>query len=225
MLEKTGEYEESIEYYIKASNDENSFLEVYNEIHIDPRLEISKVFILCLVNLKLVLYYNSKSEYEESQKYFVKSLEKLVKKTKNTPYTFQFRLKNTQNPEDLFSYIEDFILYSPVFKLTEQPHLPSDLNLNREDQNYNNDQDEQYLDIIFINDPSELFEMCMNESLFHESFISTIEQTVKTMDKILYTPPYCILFGRISIEKSKTSENLKQIIPKINEDFYKGFEI
>lgn len=43
------------------------------------------------------------------------------------------------------------------------------------------------------------------------------------MEIILYTPPYSILFGRISIEKKKTNLETKQ--KPINEIFYEGFGI
>ena len=63
LLEKEGNLKESINYYKRASDHENDVL-VYRGKRIeDKRLEISKKFIICLTNLKLVDYYLAKSNY------------------------------------------------------------------------------------------------------------------------------------------------------------------
>lgn len=64
-------------------------------------------------------------------------------------------------------------------------------------------------------------------------FIEEIKDIIKTMKNILYTPPYSILFGRISIFSPKTksednrnsTENNNQNQRQINESFYEGFGI
>ena len=47
------------------------------------------------------------------------------------------------------------------------------------------------------------------------------------MKSILYTPPYSILFGRISFEKPypKSKETESALIKDINDSFYEGFNL
>ena len=43
------------------------------------------------------------------------------------------------------------------------------------------------------------------------------------MNKILFTPPYPILFGRIYIEHTKTQQDENNNGESIDESFYEGF--
>ena len=57
LNESIEKVEESIEYYIKVSEDEDEPLMFHNIEHDDKRLEISKIFIIGLANLKLTEYF------------------------------------------------------------------------------------------------------------------------------------------------------------------------
>lgn len=124
MLEKDNKIDESIQWYIKASEHENEPLIYRNIVHNDKRLEISKKFILCLTNLKLVEYYFSLKKYDDSKKYFIKSINKL--KLENRKYPFEFPIENESllnYSNDYFSYIKKYILNFPLFNLKNQPNL------------------------------------------------------------------------------------------------------
>ncbi|KAK8840254.1 hypothetical protein M9Y10_031199 [Tritrichomonas musculus] len=118
LLEKEGNLKESINYYKRASDHENDVL-VYRGKRIeDKRLEISKKFIICLTNLKLVDYYLAKSNYIKTKKYFIRSLSKLI--DNEISYKFKFIFNQNQNS---FSYLWKFIYEFPLFHLSIQPNL------------------------------------------------------------------------------------------------------
>lgn len=225
MFEKDNNIKEAIKYYIKASNDENK-LEFHGKYHLDKRLLLSNIFIICLTNLKLVLYYLTEEEnYIESEYYFVKSLCKLIFMTGLTPqYRFQFQF-DRNNSNNIFIYIKKFILYSPCFSLFNQPNLPEDLVWNEEFEDYNSSMpvhDDLQSDIICS--PLKLFSLMINDSFLKNSFVDQIKDIIVTMEKILYSPPYCILFGRISIEHFKIKKQINTL-KDVNNQFYEGLNI
>ena len=119
LKEKAGKIMESIEFYIKASNFEDEPLIFRNRQHYDKRLEISKTFIICLANLILSDFYFSQANYDESRKYFIKSLAKL---TAN-----EIRFKTIKrNVQSIFIYLRHFILNYPTFNLINQPSISND---------------------------------------------------------------------------------------------------
>lgn len=63
LKEKDNKTVESILYYLKASENEDMPLMFHNFHHVDKRLEISKTFVICLTNLKLVEYYFMSSNF------------------------------------------------------------------------------------------------------------------------------------------------------------------
>ena len=140
LKEKQNEKDKSIKYYIQASDHEDEPLIYRGITRYDKRLEISKTFIICLTNIKLVEFYFTKEEYEESKKYFIKVIEKLkcINKFKiktkfqqnENDKTYKFIFKNQKNDEitnqypiDFFSYIKRYILNFPLFNLSNQPNL------------------------------------------------------------------------------------------------------
>lgn len=160
-------------------------------------------------------------DYNQSKMFFIRSLIKLKAITKNTLVQFYFHFRAaTNHSKEIFSYIKDFILYSPLFSLPFQPHVPN-LNLNNKYILYN-----MYLNQIdeknIFDDEGELFDYVISDFVLKTIFIEAIEDIVAVMENVLYTPPYCILFGRINIEKIKGNENQ---IREINDQFYKGFDI
>lgn len=119
LKKKQNKIEESIEFYIKASEYEDEPLTFQNIIHFDKRLEISKTFIICLTNLKLTYYYLSISEYVISKKYFIKSFSKIINKSDEFNYKFRFQFQISES-ENIFIYLKKFILFSPLFNLINQ---------------------------------------------------------------------------------------------------------
>ena len=228
LYEKTNQSEKAIEYYIKASENEDEPLMFHNNKYYDKQLEISKIFIVCLSNLILVKYYLDMSELEDAKKYFNRAFSKILKDNENhiLNYTFKFQLKNIDNSEYIFSYLMSFILNFPSFNFQNQKSL---LQLFQNEPHRNLDGSNRYflvknkLDTTDIQDnilydPNELFDFAIKNN--KKIFVDGIHHIIITMKNILYTPPYSILFGRINIEKSKEKE-LKLI--NINELFYEGF--
>ena len=118
IKENKGSIEESIQHYIKASEDEDSPL-IFRDIeHFDKRLSISKIFVISFVNLKLVEHYILKNDYDQSKNYFIKAFKKINFTEEDLSYRFCFRFnyKNEKNP---FSYLKFFILNFPLFNLSE----------------------------------------------------------------------------------------------------------
>lgn len=126
IKEKCGKYGDPYEYYSRASDHEDNALIYREEKVIDNRLEISKIFILCLTNLKLMLHFydleclnQDESKFELTKKYFIRSLLKL---TKDCLYKFHFKCEIKKGKID-FSYLHRFILNHPLFNLRNQPNL------------------------------------------------------------------------------------------------------
>ena len=72
-------------------------------------------------------------------------------------------------------------------------------------------------------DPSKLFDFVISNSKLRTILINEIKSILKIMNDILFTPPYPILFGRVSIAKPKEKVKSKQI--PIDKSFYEGFGI
>ena len=68
-----------------------------------------------------------------------------------------------------------------------------------------------------------LIRLSNSDSNLKAILIKEIKNIIDIMNKILYTPPYPILFGHISISKPKEKVELKQ--RAIDESFYDGFGI
>ena len=249
MKEILGKIEESIEYYIRASEDEDHPL-IFRDIeHDDIRLSISKTFIICFTNLKLVEYFFIKGNYDESKRYFVKSLSKLQLIRDDFVYQFQFPF-DYENAKNCFTYLKSFIINFPLFNLkknmkfiinrsvTIENNKETDNNNNNNNKFNNTDKkeisdkekniiskEEEKCKIKIFYDSGELFDFCIVNKDLKEFFIEEIKEIMNYIHEILYTPPYSILFGRISIEKQKESfiesDNPNQ--KETNELFYEGF--
>ena len=111
LNEEDGKIDEAIRNYVLVSECENEPLIFHDHHHKDKRLEISKLFIICFTNLKLMEYYFSLSNFDESKKYFIKSFSTLT--AKEDTYQFHFRF----DEENSFSYLKDFILNYPLFNM------------------------------------------------------------------------------------------------------------
>lgn len=63
-----------------------------------------------------------------------------------------------------------------------------------------------------------------NEELKPEDFFSNLK-IIQIMKDIVYTPPYPILFGRISLTELKPKEKINRNQKEINELFYEGLDL
>lgn len=126
IYEKNGEIEESIKLYITACENENEKL-IYRDIRVyDVRLNISIIFIISFVYLKLIYYHFSKENLKESKKYFVKLISRIQNVSPKLSYKFQFHFQQDKI-ENSFLYIAKFILCFPFFNLINQTNLNNDI--------------------------------------------------------------------------------------------------
>ena len=126
LFESQGLVKESIENYIKASEDEDQPLVFQGHNHYDERLEVSKTFIICLANLKLTKHYCSTSDYAKAKQYFIKSFAKIISNDANLNYQFKFNA----DKDDVSHYLKNFIFNFPKFNFINQQKLFEDLEIN-----------------------------------------------------------------------------------------------
>lgn len=248
--ESNGNIEKSIEYYLKASEHEDKPLIFHDAEHVDKRLNISKIFIICYTNLKLTNYYFSTLDDTNARKFFIKSFEKLKCFSEKSSYKFQFRFKY-ENDKNAFSYLKQFILNFPLFNLKNQPDLQinmSEFETNDKNCTSNNEKSKDNKNIneskynkfqknklskysehiqnkeIEFESPEELFDFVIDNNKLKITIIDEIKEIIEIMKDILYTQPYSILFGRITIGK-KVKEEISFQARDINSQFYVGFGI
>lgn len=290
LKEQDNKEKESIEYYKKASKDEDCPLIFHNRQHYDKRLEISKTFIICLTNLKLAEYYFTNSDLSESKKYFVRAFSKLEITKEPSKYQLEYKI-NKQHTENLFIYLKNYILNFPTFNLINQPNLSLEikkeiysifinnsnirtrkgqtksikektckldknesykhpkLDFTEEDEyvkvqkikfekNNLEENREKYMQTtlesldfitystelideennIILEESSKIFEFIISNKEYKNKLSEWFHEIIEIMNKIIYTEPYPILFGRISIELPKKAGKTKDI----NELFYEG---
>ena len=246
--EKEGKNKESIEYYIRASEHENEPLIFQGIIHNDLRLEVSKMLIICFTNLKLVHYYFAQNDFVESKKYLLKSLQKLLEKSDNSFHIFVDKM-NTKN---IFKYLKNFILNHPLFNLKNQPNNNDEIRkylndidtqkdfinesskktrksreINYKEQLFKDNKECQkyVLNINAFTDLAKFFDFVINDDKLKYYFLEEIRDIISFIEKILYSAPYSILFGRIDIVEPNPTKNIKSNLKDINQYFYEGFEI
>ncbi|KAK8883474.1 hypothetical protein M9Y10_042566 [Tritrichomonas musculus] len=141
LKEKVGKIEESIQFFIDASDHEDEPLIFHNIQHYDKRLEISKTFIISFTNLKLVHYFLQKSDLTEAKKYFIRAFSKLIQNTEDLTYSFKYKFVN-DGKNNHSSYLKFFFLNFPLFNLRKQPNINSILNqIEKElNQTFSNDE-------------------------------------------------------------------------------------
>lgn len=127
FYEKNNQIEKSVDYLIRASDHINEPLKFHGHHHYDKRLEISKLFVICLANLKLTDYFLANFNLEEARKYFIRIFTNLQNKYEDESYKFRFKY-NEKDSNNVFSYLKLFILNFPLFNLTNQPNLNVNLN-------------------------------------------------------------------------------------------------
>ncbi|KAK8838051.1 hypothetical protein M9Y10_036001 [Tritrichomonas musculus] len=235
MREKEGKMKESVEYYIRASEHEDEPLVFHSRQYHDKRLEISKTFVICYTNLKLSDYFYILENLEESKKYFIKSFSKL-----NIIITNDL---SKENPKTFFSNLRHSILNFPKFNLRNQSNLSNEIKqelqpsrsqeylYHKKLSNDTKNSKEIFIDAkktnleinredVIIDDIGQLFDFIIGNNNFKIIFNDEIKKILDIMEKIIFTPPYPILFGRINIAmpKPKKNKNLKEI----NALFYEG---
>ena len=219
LYEMNNNIKKAIDYFKRSSEHEDEELIFQGTSFSDDRIERSKMFIICLTNLKLTLYYFLQDQFDESKKYFIKSLSKLI--SYNEKYEFHFQFFNNIDSKNCFNCIKNYFLNHPIFNLSNQSNLNSDFlqQLNP----YLNEQINNIEPIFY--DISELFDFILKRNDLQKVLINEIKEVIEIMEEILYTPPYLILFGRIIINNSKQKEEMKNNRKDINKFFYNGFGI
>lgn len=237
-MEERNDFKKAIEYYEKASKYEDEPLKYNGEIIQDEVYDLSKVFIMCLTNLKLAHYYLSIPEHQNvSRNYFILALAKLINNCKDKYNQFQIAFDENSPKNPIFdSYIENFIFNTSNFGyLIENPKIRK-INIMNEyntlnfvhqmNQIKNNDKvlvdyliDNEEPRIEIIDDAGAYFDRAINNTILFGTQLNSI---IKKMQTILHTPPYNILFGRIKIRKT---EKIHKVVQNINQNFYNGFDI
>lgn len=124
LYEQNGKIEKSIEFYIKTVEHETEKMKFLRVTIGDKRLKISKLFIICMTNLKLFLYFYSQEKndkkFDKSKKYFTNAISRLIEKNKEK---YQFIFKYNRNDEKPFLYLKYYILNYPLFNLSNQPNI------------------------------------------------------------------------------------------------------
>lgn len=235
LKEKGKDMINAINLYIEASSFENEPIYYQNKKYDDLRLEISKIFVICLTNLILSVHFFNNLTFDSSKKYFIRIFSKLQINNDDNIYKFHFHMqKGTE--KKVFLYIKKFILEFPLFNLrknnfdidsyfkNQNENETNEVKTNEESiqtcfKKNNGDNFNDINDIIF-EDPGKLFDYIKNNGILKSIFCREINDLINEMKSILYQKPYAILFGRISIEKNRKNNQ-----KNINESFYEGFSI
>lgn len=192
LKEKNGNIQESIQYYILASQNADELLYFHNHVYADLLLDISKSFIIILTNLILSAFYFSQLDFEESKKYFIKIFSKInLKKGENSYDNFV-----SFDSKYFYSDLEAFILEFPLYNI----HKYDDILVKT---GYKN---QIYNSMSIFQFPSELFAYIIKSKELKAIFSKEILKIICLMKEILFTHPYCILFGRIHIKKIKSKK-------------------
>ena len=203
--EKEGKMEESIKYYIDASDHQDEELRFHNIVINDKRLDLSIIFIICLTNLKLSRHFLLNSKYEEAKEYFIRAFAKI---NETYPFIFKFNLIDQKN---MFSSLESMILNCPLF------------NLEQKDAFVKSNESFQKNEELIFNRPNDLFDFVIKNDRLSKCFIEEITKIIQIMQSILDKPPYLILFGRMMIKQDKPEKEEKNKALPINELFREGF--
>lgn len=253
LYEKEGKTDKSIGYYLRASDDISNPFIFQDYLYNDERLNISSLFIICLANLLNIFFSNK--EYDISKKYFIRSLYKIVNKNyrkfmfklvndeakecfshiKSLYLNFPlFNLQNTNllSKTDLSSNINEseneckimksknYDEIAMIHKMCKKQKLDGFAEIeNRYCQEINENK------CIVFDDPEKLFDFIVEDEELKKVFIDEIRDIIHCMDKILDTPPYAILFGRIDISKPRVNhkKNYNDSLREINDLFHEGF--
>lgn len=139
--------------------------------------------------------------------------EKVVFNFNDELYNF---LMNTYFTQDLIQKDLYFISDKETTKIEKKKQSMKEMN----NCGLSNDQKKMKNSNSIFKDLGELFDIIVKDP----NFLKEMNEIIRMIYKILYKPPYSILFGRISIAKPKPIEDLKR--PKdISQMFFEGFDI
>lgn len=139
--------------------------------------------------------------------------EKVVFNFNDELYNF---LMNTYFKQDLIQKDLYFISDKETTKTEKKKQSMKEMN----NCGLSNDQKKMKNSNSIFKDLGELFDIIVKDP----NFLKEMNEIIRMIYKILYKPPYSILFGRISIAKPKPIEDLKR--PKdISQMFFEGFDI
>lgn len=212
--------EESIEYYIQASEHEDEQLEFRDAKYYDRRFEISRTFIICYTNLKLVEHFFSINEYKKSKMYFIRAFKNL--NIEHLNYHFYFKLQNKEEYlNNIFSYLKRIIFNFPLFNLINQPNLDLKRYSNIFQQNNNgfqikkNDDNNKNAQLISVNEniinKEEYFKL-LEEKKSPTKF--SLESKHILGDDILFEDPSQLFDYIMNYSESNPNSNIKMIFIK-----------
>ena len=103
----------------------------------------------------------------------------------------------------------------------------NDFNEGESNEPWNDYRDDYEQNEVIFDDLGKLFDYIVKKDELQNSFVGEVNEILIIMEKILFTPPYPILFGRISIKKPKQKRIVSYypFIKDINELFYEGLGI
>lgn len=176
--------------------------------------------------MKLTEHFFNNSNYKKSKKYFCRCLSLISLNNNDIKYKFKFQSSRVISKKSL-QYIKFFILGFPSFNLLNQPNLKTILEKYKDEiSNFNQFQNYSQNEIIStkckkdnkikenkkenkkkfneelltFEDPKELIDYIITYDELKNVFMDEIHETITLMKEMLYTSPYSILFGRISLE-------------------------
>lgn len=249
MLETMNNYKIAYEFYEKASEDENNPFIFHRKKKIDKRLSISISFIILYVDCKLFINYLSCEE--KSYKYFSKIIKKLQSndETNSLKQIKNMFLELLFLREDNTTLNSIFLGDNQYFNYEEKSKSFLTTNFNHEEickkKINGNSSEEIYLvsaphasikkeeiskmktnkDILMTSkNPLLLYKLMKEDERIKQSFIQKIKEVINFMHDKMYTPPFYILFGRISISK-QINLTKSQVVngENLNRNFYDGF--
>ena len=231
-----------VDFYLSKMDYEKARIHFYNcinQIHLksyqfcfhlnmkdekEPFLYL-KSFILNFPLFNLINQPNLKSNIKDLLTELLKEKEKMdfqQPEEEEEKENDEHVLKDEKYPFDLLKqFLQDFSL--------------SDLNnekaknaLLKEGEIENKEEDslpKQSKNIFVFEDELKLFDFVIENVKLKESFMKEIKCIIKVIESILYTHPYSILFGRLSLEYPKIKENdcINPSLNDINDQFYEGF--
>ncbi|KAK8838036.1 Interleukin-1 receptor-associated kinase 4 [Tritrichomonas musculus] len=234
IKEKDNKIEKSIKYYSRCSEHEDESLKFHNHIHHDKRLEISKIFIICLANMKLVEYHFIQSNYEEAKKFFSKAFSKIKLNDERLSYKFLFQFNEKNNGENIFSYLKKYIINFPLFNLNNQPNLSIDLDQSFVEENQRQNELYKKAKEIENNDHLEyesketeqIIEKCFNNDIFEEEKKLKKNRnisSIKMIENKSFEDPISLFHYTINANaeiKSYFINEIRDIIDTLNEILY-----
>lgn len=219
LYESEGDYKKALEFYILTSEHEKEPLIFRRQTIFDLSVELSKLIVVFLTNIKLVRYYLTQNpvKYNESKQYFIKSLLTV------SSFIQLFRNHNQNNGDldefKLFFKFKDMIInYMKYISVNIDEFDLKIVENEKDDENF-----AIFKDLLFKGeeniidfDPNQLFVIIASKDINRNLFLNLINEIVKKTMDVLYTPPYYIFFGQILFKNN--IKNAKSILSEKDVD-------